>query len=78
MPGQVPGGTTYPAGTRQKEHEMNLFWLNALPIAAAVAAWAGIPLWMVARHPNWSSVPRRRLTATLSWTPSWTGPRPSG
>lgn len=36
---------------------MNLFWLNALPIAAAVAAWAGIPLWMVARHPNWSGEP---------------------
>ncbi len=36
---------------------MNLFWLNALPAAVAVGAWAGIPLWMVARHPSWSSEP---------------------
>jgi len=31
---------------------MYWFWLN-MPLAAAFfAAWAGIPLWLVARHPD--------------------------
>ena len=48
---------------------MNLFWLNALPIAAAVAAWAGSRCgWSPGTRTGAAS--RRRLTATLSWTPS--------
>jgi hypothetical protein len=31
---------------------MHWFWLN-MPFAAAfVAAWAGIPLWLVFKHPD--------------------------
>jgi hypothetical protein len=33
------------------------FWMN-MPLAAAfLAAWAGIPLWMVLRHPTWGPEP---------------------
>ncbi len=33
------------------------FWMN-MPLAAAFfAAWAGIPLWMVLRHPTWGPEP---------------------
>jgi hypothetical protein len=31
---------------------MSWFWMN-IPLAAAFfAAWVGIPLWMVAKHPD--------------------------
>jgi hypothetical protein len=36
-----------------------MFWLWVnMPLAAAFfAAWAGIPLWMVLRHPTWGPQP---------------------
>lgn len=44
----------------KREFEMSWFWLN-IPLAAVfVAAWVGIPLWMVLRHPSWSSEPAAR------------------
>lgn len=33
------------------------FWLNIPMAAACFAAWCGIPLWMVLRHPNWGPEP---------------------
>ena len=30
---------------------MYWFWLNILLAAAFVAAWTGIPLWLVLKHP---------------------------
>ena len=46
---------------------MNWFWLN-IPLAAAFfAAWAGIPLWLVARHldtgPRTASADRREYAS---------------
>lgn len=36
---------------------MNWFWMN-MPLAVVfIAAWAGIPLWMVIRHRNWGPEP---------------------
>ena len=44
---------------------MAWLWMNIPLAAACFAAWFGIPLWMVLRHPNWGpehhdSPPRRR------------------
>jgi hypothetical protein len=33
------------------------FWLNIPMATACFAAWCGIPLWMVLRHPNWGPEP---------------------
>jgi hypothetical protein len=33
------------------------FWLNIPVATACFAAWCGIPLWMVVRHPNWGPEP---------------------
>lgn len=33
------------------------FWLNIPTATACFAAWCGIPLWMVLRHPNWGPEP---------------------
>jgi hypothetical protein len=36
---------------------MSWFWMN-MPLAAVFfAAWAGIPLYMVLRHPSWGPQP---------------------
>lgn len=37
---------------------MYWFWMN-IPLAAAfLALWAGVPLWLVTRHPDTGPVPR--------------------
>jgi hypothetical protein len=36
---------------------MNWFWMNIPAALAFVAAWVGIPLWMVLRHPSWGAEP---------------------
>jgi len=33
------------------------FWMNMPLAAACLAAWTGIPLWMVLRHPTWGPEP---------------------
>lgn len=33
------------------------FWLNVPLAAVFLAAWSGIPLWMVLRHPHWGPAP---------------------
>ncbi len=33
------------------------FWMNMPLAAACFAAWVGIPLWMVLRHPSWGPEP---------------------
>jgi len=36
---------------------MNWLWMN-IPLAAVFfTAWAGIPLWMVVKHPDWGPEP---------------------
>ncbi len=32
---------------------MNWFWMNIPAAMAFVAAWVGIPLWLVLRNPSW-------------------------
>ncbi len=34
---------------------MNWFWMNIPAAMVFVAAWVGIPLWMVLRHPSWGA-----------------------
>jgi hypothetical protein len=42
---------------------MSWFWLN-MPLAALfVAAWSGIPLWMVLRHPDRRDEPAIQVPA---------------
>jgi hypothetical protein len=36
---------------------MSWFWMNIPLAAACFAAWSGIPLWMVLRHPSWGPEP---------------------
>jgi hypothetical protein len=34
---------------------MSWFWMNIPAAAVFVAAWCGIPLYMVLKHPSWCS-----------------------
>jgi len=43
---------TQSASTTRKAGTMYWFWLNMSFAAAFVAAWAGIPLWLVFKHPD--------------------------
>jgi hypothetical protein len=36
---------------------MSWFWMNIPAAAVFVAAWCGIPLYMVLKHPSWTSQP---------------------
>ncbi len=36
---------------------MSWFWLNVPAAAVFFAAWSGIPLYMVLRHPSWGAEP---------------------
>ncbi len=36
---------------------MSWFWMNVPLALAFFAAWCGIPLYMVLRHPNWTTEP---------------------
>jgi hypothetical protein len=36
---------------------MNWFWLNVPAGIFFVAAWSGIPFWLVLRHPDWAGGP---------------------
>jgi hypothetical protein len=36
---------------------MSWFWMNIPAAAVFVAAWCGIPLYMVIKHPSWCSHP---------------------
>jgi len=52
---------------------MYWFWLN-MPLAAAfVAAWTGIPLWLVLKHPDAgppAAAAGRPAAAAARWQPS--------
>ena len=65
-------------------------WLNILLCTAAFGIIAGVPLWMVLRHPDRNPAETRRLPAYLrpqprmmtvpsptpAWEPAATAPRP--
>ena len=36
---------------------MNWFWMNVPLEVVFVAAWVGIPLWLIARHRHWGPDP---------------------
>jgi hypothetical protein len=36
---------------------MNWFWLNVPAGILFVAAWSGIPFWLVLKHPDWAGRP---------------------
>jgi hypothetical protein len=36
---------------------MSWFWLNVPAAAVFFAAWSGIPLYMVLKHPTWGAEP---------------------
>jgi hypothetical protein len=36
---------------------MNWFWLNVPAGFFFVAAWSGVPFWLVLRHPDWVGRP---------------------
>jgi hypothetical protein len=36
---------------------MSWFWMNVPLAAVFFAAWSGIPLWMVLKHPGWGPAP---------------------
>lgn len=42
---------------------MSWFWLNIPPAALFFAAWSGIPLWMVLRHPDRHDEPTIQVPA---------------
>ncbi len=45
---------------------MSWFWMN-MPLALAFfAAWCGIPLYMVLRHPNWTAEPADTVELRLA------------
>ncbi|HYB47495.1 MAG TPA: hypothetical protein VED20_09090 [Streptosporangiaceae bacterium] len=43
---------------------MSWFWLNVPLAGLFVAAWSGIPLWMVLRHPDRDHAPAIHALAT--------------
>jgi hypothetical protein len=43
---------------------MSWFWLNVPLAGLFVAAWSGIPLWMVLRHPDRDHAPAIQAPAT--------------
>jgi hypothetical protein len=48
-----------PDGRDQLPEEalMSWFWMNIPAALACVAAWSGIPLYMVLKHPSWCTEP---------------------